>query len=113
MNNSPRYITDENGTPVRRHRVFDTHTRQVIIYTADPLIAARMAQDYEKQWLRSTWSTRNYKRLGRALRRLWKLVRRPASEPTPPPTVREQRVAFVEELCDKGRRELAASRSTT
>lgn len=112
MNNSPRYIADENGTVVRRHRVFDTHKREVIIYTADPLIAARMAADYEKQWLRSTWSTRNYKRLVRALRHTWRLVRRPASAPTPPLTERQQRVAYVEQLCEKGRQDLAASRPT-
>ena len=109
--NSPRYIVDEQGTQIRPHRVFDTHKRIAIIHTADPLIASRMAEDYEKQWLRSTWRSRSFKQPGRALRRALSLFKRPASVPAVEPTVRDQRVAYIEELCEKGRQKLAALRS--
>jgi len=109
MKTSPRYVADENGTPVRRHRVFDTHKRQAIIFTADPLIAQRMADEYEKQWLRSTRWRRAYKRVGRFLRSL--RVRRTPAPPPLPLTQREQRLAFVEELCEKGRQQIAGRAS--
>jgi hypothetical protein len=103
MDNERRYTADENGTPVRPHRVFDTHKRQTMIYTADPVIAQRMAEDYEKQWLRSTRWRRAYKRVGRFLRSL--RVRRTPPPPAVPLTEREQRLAFVEELCETARQQ--------
>lgn len=106
---SPRYVTDQKGTAVRPHRVFDTHGREVIIVTADPVIARTMCDEYEQQWRRSGRLRRNFKRIARWLRAVFTA---PPPEPPPPaPTVRERRLMFVEDLCDKARRgELVGTR---
>jgi hypothetical protein len=97
-----RYITDEGGTGLRPHRVYDRQKRQAIICTADSKVAQTMADEFERQWRRSTWGRRNQQRLARLLRKLF-------TKPTPPPepTIREKRVAFVQELCDRSRERLA------
>lgn len=99
---SPRYVTDQKGTAVRPHRVFDTHKREAIIVTADPVIARTMCDEYERQWQLSGRWRRSVKRLRRWLRSLWAT---PEPAPAPPkPTERERRVLFVENLCEKARK---------
>jgi hypothetical protein len=102
---SRRYVVDTKGTEVRPFRVYDAHKGTVFIYTADRVVAERMAEEYEKQWLRSTWLRRNWQRVARWLRSLF--AKKPAPRPAAAPTIREQRVEFLERLCEKARAETA------
>jgi hypothetical protein len=96
-----RFIVDERGGSPRRFRVFDRHRSSTILSTADPRLATRYAEEFEREQRRKEWLRRWIGPFVRLLRRVG-LLRGPAMpEPAPQLSEREQKLANLQAIIDR------------